>query len=250
MKADSTGQRYVIVNADDFGRSPGVNRGTIEAFDHGIVTSASLMVRGPAAVEAAAFGRTHPALSLGLHFDIGEWVCRNGEWGKLYELVPADNIPAVAEEASRQLTSFRRLVGKDPAHLDSHQHVHREGRVRSIFIDIARRLSVPLRSVSPEVHYCGTFYGQDEQGRPLPGWVSVEALIALLAGLPPGFTELGCHPGGGNDLDSTYLSERAQEVTALCDPRVRAAIADMGIRLCSFHDVAIRWDDANAARQT
>jgi len=38
-------RRYLIVNADDFGQSPGVNRGIIQAHEHGIVTSASLMVR-------------------------------------------------------------------------------------------------------------------------------------------------------------------------------------------------------------
>ena len=47
-------RRYLIVNADDLGRSPGVNRGVIEAHAGGIVTSASLMVRWPAAAEAAA----------------------------------------------------------------------------------------------------------------------------------------------------------------------------------------------------
>ena len=49
--------RRLIVNADDFGQSPGVNRGIIEAHQHGIVTSASLMVSWPAAAEAAAYGR-------------------------------------------------------------------------------------------------------------------------------------------------------------------------------------------------
>lgn len=236
--------RYLIINSDDFGQSPGVNRGIIEAHEHGVVTSASLMVRWPAAAEAAAYSQEHPGLSLGLHFDFGEWAYRNGMWVKLYEVVSEDDIPVVADEASRQLTTFRRLVGKDPTHLDSHQHAHLGKQMRSIFVDIARRLSIPLRSVSPEVRYCGNFYGQNEEGRPLPDLISVEALIKLLAELPPGFTELGCHPGGGQDLESMYLSERAREVNTLCDPRVRAVIVDMGITLCSFHDVAVTWTDA------
>ena len=73
-------ERCVIVNADDFGQSPGVNRGIIEAHQHGIVTSASLMVNWPAAAEAAAYGRAHADLSLGLHFDVGEWCYRNEKW--------------------------------------------------------------------------------------------------------------------------------------------------------------------------
>ena len=44
----------------------------------------------------------------------------------------------------------------------------------------------------------------------------------------------------GDDLDTTYRSERTQEVKALCDPRVRAAILAEGIELCSFGNVALR----------
>src|SRR5438477_214415 len=78
--------RCVIVNADDFGQSPGVTQGIIEAHQHGIVTSASLMVNWPAAAEAAAYGRAHADLSLGLHFDVGEWCYRNEKWIVLYQV--------------------------------------------------------------------------------------------------------------------------------------------------------------------
>ena len=50
-------QRVLIVNANDFGRSPGVNQGVTWAYEPGVVTSATLMVRWPAAVEAAAYAR-------------------------------------------------------------------------------------------------------------------------------------------------------------------------------------------------
>ena len=68
------GYRAVIVNADDFGLSAGVNRGIAAAFEGGIVTSASLMVRPDAAAEAASYARLHPVLGVGLHIDLGEWV--------------------------------------------------------------------------------------------------------------------------------------------------------------------------------
>ncbi len=230
-------KRYLIVNADDFGQSPGVNRGIIEAHERGIVTSASLMVRWPAAAEAAACGRKHPSLSLGLHFDFGEWRCRNGNWIKLYEVVSEEDVTAVSKETSRQLAAFRRLVGKDPTHLDSHQHVHGRKALSSVFIGAAERLGVPLRSHGPQVRYCGGFYGQTRDGESLPDFVSAAALIKLLAELPPGFTELGCHPGYADDLDSMYRQERVRELRTLCDPGVRGAIEDMGIELCSFRDV-------------
>src|SRR5918999_3961401 len=105
-----TNKRYLIVNADDFGRSFGVNRGIIEAHEKGIVTSASLRVRWPAAAAAAASAKERPSLGLGLHLDLGEWAYKEGAWTAVYEVVPADDASAVKEETARQLVSFRRLV--------------------------------------------------------------------------------------------------------------------------------------------
>ncbi len=218
-----------------------MNRGVIEAHEGGIVTSASLMVRWPAAAGAAAYAREHPNLSIGLHVDLGEWFYREGAWLPAYEVVPADDPAAVAVEAARQLAAFRRLVGRDPTHVDSHQHVHRLEPARSVLVEAARRLAVPLRHETPGIHHRGDFYGQTAKGLPLPDAISVGALIGTLAALPPGVTELGCHPGFGDDLESAYRGERADEVRALCDPRVRAAIASEGIVLCSFGDLGGGW---------
>ena len=227
-------ERKLSVNADDFGQSPGVNRGIIRAHGQGIVTSASLMVRWPAAADAAAYARNHPGLGLGLHIDLGEWSYHDGEWFPLYEVVPLDDAGAVAAEVARQLAAFRDLTGRDPTHIDSHQHAHREEPVRSAAVEMARDIGIPLRHSSPDIRYCGEFYGQGSHGTPLPGAVSVERLIAILAALPPGITELGCHPGETEDLATLYRRERSEEVRTLCDPRVRGAITEFGIELCSF----------------
>src|SRR5438552_3240117 len=98
--------RRLIVNADDFGQSRGVNRGILAAHQRGIVTSASLMVRWPAAAEAAALGRAHPRLSVGLHMDLGEWAYRGGEWVPVYEVAQLADPAAVAEEVGRQVAAF------------------------------------------------------------------------------------------------------------------------------------------------
>src|SRR5438046_10117756 len=95
-------ERTLIVNADDFGQSPGINRGIIAAHERGIVTSASLMVRWPAAVAAAAYARAHPRLSVGLHVDLGEAIYRAGEWIALYELVDRHDARAVDAEVRAQ----------------------------------------------------------------------------------------------------------------------------------------------------
>ena len=232
------GPRYLIVNADDFGQSPGVNQGIVAAHEQGIVTSASLMVRWPCAAEAAAYARTHRKLSLGIHIDLGEWVFRQDSWVPLYEVVPLGDASAVAQEVSRQIEAFHRLVGRPPTHIDSHQHVHREEPVRSAVLAIAKELDVPVRHCSGLVRYCGRFYGQTADGSPLPDAISRDALINILAELEPGVTEMATHPGTGDDLDSMYRSERAQEMEVLTDARTRAAVDEMGIELRSFDSIA------------
>jgi predicted glycoside hydrolase/deacetylase ChbG (UPF0249 family) len=227
-------ERYLIVNADDFGQSPAVNRGIIMAHEQGIVTSASLMVRWPNAADAVAYGKEHPELSLGLHLDLGEWAFQEGEWKRLYEVVSTSDAAAVADEVGRQLDSFRNLLGRDPSHLDSHQHVHRSEPLHSIMLDLAGQLEIPLRDFSADVAYCGNFYGQSADGYPYPEGISVEGLIKTLVALPDGVTELGCHPADGNDLEGMYGDERCRELEVLCDPRIRATLDAIQIQLVSF----------------
>jgi len=242
-------ERLLIVNADDFGQSPGVNRGIIQAHERGVVTSASLMVRWPAAIEAATYARRHPALSVGLHLDYGEWSLRDGKWRPLYEVVDMEDSNAVQEETARQIDAFVRLVGREPTHIDSHQHVHKRPSVTAVVVAVADRLEVPLRHFS-NVRYCGSFYGQDEGGSAIQYAVSVDDLIAVLNSLPFGVNELACHPGLEEDVEGMYRKERALEVETLCDPRVRDRLESLGMRLTSFAEInGANLVDASAARK-
>jgi chitin disaccharide deacetylase len=230
--------RKLIVNADDFGLSLGTNEGIASAHERGIVTSASLMVRGRAATEAADYARKHPPLSVGLHVDLCEWTFSGGAWRPVYQVVPTQDAEAVANEVARQLTSFRELIGRCPTHLDSHQHVHREEPVHSILLQTARELGIVLRGETDRVRYCGDFYGQSNKGYPFHEAISVASLCGLLHNLPPGITELGCHPGQDGALDSVYNSERRLECQTLCDPAVAQTLGAEGIILCSFRAAA------------
>jgi predicted glycoside hydrolase/deacetylase ChbG (UPF0249 family) len=230
--------RELIVNADDFGLSPGVNAGVARTHEHGILTSASLMVRRPAAAAAADYARDAPALSLGLHVDLGEWVHDDGAWKAVYEVVELEDAVAVEEEVRAQLDRFRALTGRDPTHLDSHQHVHKWEPVTEVLRDLARQLGIPLRQRLGGVRYCGDLYGQNERGEPIPEAVTPRALIEIIRRLEPGVTELACHPGIGADTGTAYDTEREQEVEVLCDPRVAEALRREGVVLRSFVDIA------------
>ena len=229
-------EKYLIVNADDFGQIAAINQGIIEAHEHGIVTSTSLMTRWPAAEAAALYAREHPKLSVGLHFDLGEWAYREGNWLPLYTVVPLDDVAAVKKEIAAQLATFRRLLGRHPTHIDSHQHLHLQEPVCSALVEIARQLEIPLRHFTPSVHYCGSFYGQTAEGSPLPELITVEALLDILAALPEGLTELGCHPAKEIDVDTMYSQERLMELKVLCSGQLKEFIAKANVQLRSFSD--------------
>jgi hopanoid biosynthesis associated protein HpnK len=76
---------YAIVNADDFGLAPGINRGVIEAHRRGVVTSVSLMPTGDAFEEAITLSRQHAELAVGVHLTLVE--------GR--PVLPADKIPSL-----------------------------------------------------------------------------------------------------------------------------------------------------------
>jgi chitin disaccharide deacetylase len=228
-------ERALIVNADDLGLSAAVNAGIVEAHLHGIVTSSSLMVRRPAAAEAATISRSHPSLALGLHLDLGQWDYEEGEWRVAYEHCPPDDAAAVEAECRAQLEAFRLLLGRDPTHLDSHQHAHDHEPAASVAVAVAAELGVPLRG--RRVRYEGGFYGQSGKGEAFPEGITVDRLIELIEALPAGWTEIGCHPGIGVKEESSYAAEREVEVRALCDPAVREAIERGGVRLRSFAQV-------------
>jgi chitin disaccharide deacetylase len=238
-------RRSLIVNADDFGYSRGVNRGVVEAHEHGIVTSASLMVDQPAAEEAAGYSRNRPELSLGLHFELPAWRFRRAVWG-LSRRHDDRLARAVATDLRRQLERFRRLVGSDPTHLDSHKHRHRDEPLRSVCLEAAGELNVPLRHFDPAVRFCGNFYGQIDAGQPNPEAIAPGALVELLEALETGVTELCCHPGYTDGLQAWYREERVQEVRTLCDQGVRAATERLGIRLISFRELAAQRGSVKA----
>jgi predicted glycoside hydrolase/deacetylase ChbG (UPF0249 family) len=149
-----------------------------------------------------------------------------------------DDPVAVEREIWRQLEMFEELVGRKPSHIDSHQHVHLREPALGPARQAAAELGIPLRSIGDSIRYCGAFYGQSATGAPCPEAVSVAALTAILAELPPGISELGCHPGVDSELNSVYRHEREVEVRTLCDPRVKRSVRDYGITLISFGEAA------------
>ncbi len=288
--------RHLIVNADDFGFTSGVNRAILEAHSRGVVTSSTLMANGPAFAEAAQLAKTVPKLSVGCHVVLtdGEPVLSANKLPSLTSAthfrdgmvtfaaravtgsMAGDEITAEATAQIRKIQS----AGIAVSHIDTHKHTHlfpkvlrpllraaadcRVGAIRNPFgprlpLRSNRLLSRPsLWTRYVEVRILSSFSGKfreavDREGFTTPdgtlGIVVTGALDetlfnAIARSIPEGTWEFVCHPGY-NDPDlqagNTRLREsRERELRVLTLPAARELLAQQGIELISYHDLAAK----------
>lgn len=247
--------KRLIVNADDFGRSDGVNAGTLEAHRRGIVTSATLMVLEHAAAGGVREARARGSrLSLGLHFALTGGgrpaapverlpvLAPDGRFRRSREDLP-ERLPEgeVREELEAQIGLFERLAGGPPSHLDSHHHVALHPSAAPVVAAVAHDRSLPVRAPTEDFRamarraglrtpdfFVARFYGEA---------VSRETLEELLRRLPEGTSELMCHPGFADEAlraSSAYVEEREREVAVLCDASLPELIRALGIVLVGY----------------
>lgn len=221
--------RYLIVNGDDFGASRGINRGIVELHERGVLTSTSMMIAMPAAADAARLARHAPGLGIGLHVALTD--------EDTVPLVDFDDADRCAQMIAAQVDAFYDRFGRLPTHLDSHQNIHRDDRLRPLFQAAAFRYSSPLREHSP-VRYFSSFYGQWD-GDPHPEQISIDNLLRMLdSELRDGITELSCHPGYVEPgFVSQYNVEREIELKTLSDPKLREFLDARGVVLINFGDL-------------
>jgi predicted glycoside hydrolase/deacetylase ChbG (UPF0249 family) len=246
--------KRLIVNADDLGRTPGVNRGVVQAHRTGIVTSASLMVAQPAAADVPALARENPELGIGLHVALtgGRPCLPAAQLGSLVD--PSGRLPAAPEglahadpqqvlaEVRAQLRRFRELMGGFPTHLDSHHHSHAVARqVQEAVITLSWETGLPVRSVTAELrtrlkreriptpdHFVEAFHGEG---------ATLENLVRILSRTEAGVSELMCHPAVVDApllSGSRYAQERGRELSVLTHAEVRQALQAAGIKLIHY----------------
>jgi chitin disaccharide deacetylase len=135
--------RRLIINADDFGLTRGVNRAIVEAHEHGVVTSSTLMANGPAFDDAVRLAQSAPRLSIGCHVVLvdgspvleaarvsslvnrADPACFGDGIGKfafraLSGRLNSDQVEAEVAAQVRKLQSAGIVV----SHLDTHKHTH------------------------------------------------------------------------------------------------------------------------------
>jgi len=154
--------RRLIINADDFGLTSGVNRAIVEAHQRGLVTSATLMASSGAFENAMQLTRDNPKLSVGCHV-----VLLDGLPASLPETIPTlleknqepsrlrdKLLPFVAaavrgrisrEEIAREIEAQIRKIqaaGIQPTHLDTHKHTHIFPAIFKPLLEAASKLGI------------------------------------------------------------------------------------------------------------
>jgi chitin disaccharide deacetylase len=151
----------LILNADDFGLTPGINRAIAELHSAGALTSATLMANGPAFDDAIRIAHAQPTLGIGCHIVLTDGI----------PLSPPDTIPTllgpdrrsfrasltdffaavligkvsatdIAREALAQITCIQQQ-GISITHIDTHKHTHILPRVARPLLDVAERAGIP-----------------------------------------------------------------------------------------------------------
>lgn len=152
----------LIINADDYGRTPDISRGIRYAHTNGLVTSSTCMMNMPSVFEDIKLAQKEtPALGLGVHLVLTSGksllpasklpglVNKEGSFLKQEELLQiADdlNIEVIKAEWHEQIAAFIRATGKKPTHLDSHHHSsYFTARMMQAMLEMAKEYDLPIR---------------------------------------------------------------------------------------------------------
>lgn len=272
--------KSLIVTADDFGLHPAVNEAVEQAHRQGILTAASLMVGGGAAVDAVRRARELPSLHVGLHLVLADG---------LATLAPG-LIPGLADETGHMdaamftrgvryfaMPSVRRQLeaeiraqfaafaqtGLPLDHVNVHKHFHVHPTILSTLLKVGRDYGMPAMRVPDEPFWFAArsaglgpgiaqallspwialmkhrlrrarvFHNDKIFGIARSGAIDEASLLAILARLPPGVSEIYLHPAtqsGAAIAASMSRYRHAQELEALSSPGVRAALGAVAFR--------------------
>ena len=225
-------KKKIIVNADDFGLTVGVSEGIVEAFKNGIVTSTTLMVTQPGAKAAVELSRENPKLGIGLHmtFDKGKALTgvstltdENGNLKSSKSLLePGVKEEDFYKEILAQYEEFKKLMGKEPTHVDSHHHIH--SRNPEAFKATTRFCTENNMKRRSDDSFVGHFYGAD---------ISEDKLIQLIEDKIKvsncDILEMMTHPGKSDEsleATSSYTMPREEEIRILTSTKVKNYIKD------------------------
>jgi len=250
----------VIINADDFGYTKGINRAIIDSHAKGITSSATLMANAPAFDDAVRLAKSNPRLGVGVHLtavefmpitqDLKHIANEKGKfhsYTKLSQLLADKSIsPMVLEELESEFDAQIQKclsTGLNITHLDSHQHFAVKDEVIDLFIQIGKKYKLPVRSFGKRsnieaVDHC--FSGT--------GLKSVNAIIwaiELCRETERQIIEMYWHPGYIDDEYMRVASEsenfrrqRKKDTQNACSSKLLRYLQESHIELVTYGEFA------------
>jgi chitin disaccharide deacetylase len=220
----------LIVNADDFGYSRGVNYGIIDAHKYGIVNSATMMMNMTGVNHAVELAKETPTLKLGIHLvltcgkplrtDVPTLIDEQGNFKRIKDFSKDNNLSLIEleREWTAQIDRFLDF-GLTATHFDSHHHVHSIPEFLPVIQRLSKKYNLPVRRISEQPvegmtsftdHFFHDFYGEG---------VTQDYFIELSQrNLDNQTVEVMCHPGY-LDVEilngSSYAADRVKETSIL-----------------------------------
>jgi predicted glycoside hydrolase/deacetylase ChbG (UPF0249 family) len=240
--------RFLIINADDLGISPEVNRGVFTSYEHGVVTDSSLLIKGACSQEAITMIKKNPEFPVGIHIDLDlllGWESPGKEKFTRQELHQLMNqstfLKKIQGEIQEQIEAFLD-TGLIPSHIDTHHHVHGFPQIFEILLEAMDRYGIQAIRFNKAGY---TLLGREdilstsetaqwmEEALCNRGIVYPQLLIDPLSPfslkeIPRGITELMVHPSSGGDL------WRQKDFAMIMDPSFMHSVREEGIGLISF----------------
>ncbi|GJH12155.1 hopanoid biosynthesis-associated protein HpnK [Caballeronia novacaledonica] len=265
--------RGIIVTADDFGLHERVNHAVARAHREGVLTCASLMVGANAAHHAVKIARDLPTLRVGLHLVLTDGAATLPRWS-IPDLVDARGSfegsmfengvrffflqrvrRQLAIEIYAQFKAFA-ATGLELDHVNVHKHFHLHPTILALILEIGPQFGMRAMRLPREMHGslllrpwvalmqkrlddAGIAHNDWVAGIAATGRMDEAALLAALAKPREGVLEIYSHPAteGAPLTPSMHDYRHADELAALCSPRVAHAIESTGAMHGGFADV-------------
>ncbi len=243
----------LIINADDFGLTAGVNQAVVLSINRGVVSSTSLMVNQEGSKAAIQYLQSGLVPCTGLHICIskGRPVCRPADIPSLVDtkgcfyrpsqlaqrkIDPRDLVTELTAQLEKVLAK-----GIHVTHLDTHHHTHKHPDVLQALAQVARNYRLPVRNldenmrtylhqngVETPAYFCGEWIGENVSVKKLQDYIQK----AQQAGYET--VEIMTHPGLADAAlasNSSYVNHRQKELAVLCHPQLSEWLESKDIAL-------------------
>jgi predicted glycoside hydrolase/deacetylase ChbG (UPF0249 family) len=266
--------KRLIINSDDYGRTPDISRGIRDAHLHGVVTSTTCMMNIPTtAADIAVALKETPSLGMGVHLvlTMGRPILPRektssitDENGNFFKYMPFVehlsnlNIEEVKAEWHSQVEAFIKAAGRKPTHLDSHHHSsYFAPNLFRAMLELAKEYDCSIRFPFTEPvtnselietsKYASDLMKDFKPRRPdrfvadfYDEGATHKMLVNIINHLSDGTSEIMCHPGYVDDTfanESVYNRQRVRELKILMDPSIKEAIQANHIELITFAEL-------------